>query len=348
MACSKSSTCVVPTLLFAAPTKAALEMAESLAGKHFSGLNQAASCLAKHVGSPEMQTQRNKACKMLRHLQQANAMERHFTQHGAEAWLSTLSTALNAVIASESDTESKVASLASLSSACVSFEHDVSEPEVFRPKPHRAALCSDDDDNTFKYRIGKGKGSCKLEPFIEMEIDSVDVWFLGEAHQICKECQTDVHSLTSSMGCQTQASTFDLLDDAVDSMSDPNLADKLCFYAVKAGEAQSEDSWDDWLLEHQIDNAAPLEWLSLQQDYEEEPEASHVTDCKDSDWSIGYILASPAEAPVCRPPAPPTTADEVDYFEGDSLATIDEASEILGICMGLRNRAEKLLAQYRM
>ena len=56
--------------------------------EQFNGLNQAVSALAKHkCANSELHKARNQTCKMLRHLQIATALERHFTSVGIEHWL---------------------------------------------------------------------------------------------------------------------------------------------------------------------------------------------------------------------------------------------------------------------
>jgi hypothetical protein len=78
-------------MIFPALCKEALQLSEISLHGQFNGLNQAASVLAKQrCDNGEVLKIKNQTCKMLRHLQIATALERHFTTVGIDHWLDRL------------------------------------------------------------------------------------------------------------------------------------------------------------------------------------------------------------------------------------------------------------------
>ena len=85
----------VPGLLFAAPTKQAMAIAEGLLGTQVAGLGDAATKLSKLNIPDGTKNVLNKTTKMLRILNEANNLERHFTAHGIAGWLGKLDSNIN-------------------------------------------------------------------------------------------------------------------------------------------------------------------------------------------------------------------------------------------------------------
>lgn len=70
--------------------KVAHNITEGAIGFPTSGLQAAASQLAKLQIDKEFRQLKNQGCKMLRMLANAVALQRHFTEHGADCWLAKL------------------------------------------------------------------------------------------------------------------------------------------------------------------------------------------------------------------------------------------------------------------
>jgi len=80
----------VPALMFAAPTKQAMAIVEEMLGVQVLGLGDAAAKLSKLEIPDHAKNVLNKTTKMLRILNEANNLERHFTDRGISGWLEKL------------------------------------------------------------------------------------------------------------------------------------------------------------------------------------------------------------------------------------------------------------------
>ena len=119
---------------FATPAKRALTVVGKFAKSSFNGLNAAANTLlelsADLPASKSRTKARNKCTKMLRYLNQAEALDRHFHEVGMEAWFASLEDTISVLLLStvQDDGESADLSPSSESSAFVGIQ--VGEPEA--------------------------------------------------------------------------------------------------------------------------------------------------------------------------------------------------------------------------